>query len=154
MIRKKRVIVVCRDAARAATTNSRFVDEFIGALDDPLPECDIIVVIKGGVDHEDVDACLELLLDIPDADSVLGVERVWEHQPPKTKCVGKGGFLAEVAEWKPGKSRQDSSPAIYASNDTIHVCWRSDLVNRGIMVGDRCVPYVMPPEFSNIGYLL
>ena len=152
MIQKKRVVAVGNDVAIAAVADSRFVDKFVATLDDPPPECDIVVAVAGGVGHEDVDACLELLLDIPDADSVLGVERVWEHQSPKTKRVGKGGFLAEVAKWRPGKSRRDSAPANYVSNDFIHVCWRSTLVKHGSMVGARCVPYVVPSESTGTGW--
>ena len=94
---------------------------------------------------DDIDAAIELLR-IRDADSVIGVVRVYDTHPARMKRI-EDGFLEDFCIPEDESARRQDLPPAYLRNGAIYVT-RRDVVARGSLRGRRQLAFEMPPERS------
>lgn len=95
----------------------------------------------------DIDAAIELLLQFPEADSVIsGYEGTHVH--PMIMYVRSGPYAEPLtAAGASAVRRQDLAP-VYVRNGAVYVTRRDLLLKQGRIYGDRPLLYVMPRERS------
>ena len=99
--------------------------------------------------HEDIDGCIQLLLDSPDADSSVSVYKISDFKPAKIKKIINNRLMQyfKNTEEKTTSRRQDAEPA-YKRNAGIYVAKRFVIMDEGRVWGEHCLAYVMPHERS------
>lgn len=96
---------------------------------------------------DDLDACIEMLNNDINADTVVAVTRVWDGHPDRIKKIVDG----EIQDW-PGTNevleslRQDLTPPAYIRCGSVYAMKRHVLIDEGNRRGNRSIPYIMPAE--------
>lgn len=93
---------------------------------------------------DDIDAAL-LLLERTDADSVLAVTACDDHHPARMYYQRDDATL-ERLPWLQDTRRQDQAP-LWFRDGSIYAC-RPDVIRSGSLVGESCLPLVIPRERS------
>lgn len=98
----------------------------------------------------DVDTCLSLLADRPDADSVVSVCEVPTHWNAQWQFVVRGGQLAPAT----GAALADITPCrqqlvpCYVRNGAVYAFRTEALRRTGTIYGRVCLPHIMPSRRS------
>lgn len=96
-----------------------------------------------------IDEAVEMLL-LSEADSVVSVTPVPGHYNPHWQFrieddvlrVFTGESLTQIIP------RRQDLPTTYTRNGALYVFWHRTLEETGSIYGQRCSPYIMPPEVS------
>lgn len=97
---------------------------------------------------EDIDRAIELLLSNPETDSVTSMVPVNHvYHGFKQKRVTDSGYLEAYFEEENGRTTYDQLPALYVRNCAIYASKVSVLEGKS-MIGEKCIPYHMPAEYS------
>lgn len=95
--------------------------------------------------EDDIRAVIALLADNPEADSVVSVVRVEDAHPGRMyRLDGEGRLESLWPEW--ARVNRQELPAVYLRNGALYAVRRDTLLG-GTVIGDRPVPYPMPPEW-------
>lgn len=96
-----------------------------------------------------VDQAVKLLLDDPEADSVVSVTEVPHQYSPASSMVQKGKY---IVPWQPqdekNNLRQLKQKYLARNGAAIYVFRRSCLIDKGSIYGDKTIPYHMSHEES------
>jgi len=97
----------------------------------------------------DIDGCIQVLLDVPEADSSVSVYAISDFKPAKIKKIVNNRLVQYFpdTEERTTSRRQDAVPA-YRRNAGIYVAKRHVVMEEGRVWGDHCVPYRMSGERS------
>lgn len=91
-----------------------------------------------------VDQALDFLRE-SDADSLVSVCRA-EHSPYWMRTINESGYLQPFVD-NSNYSRRQALPPVYRPNGAIYVT-SPHLIEKGTLLGERVLPYVMEPEDS------
>lgn len=95
--------------------------------------------------EDDIRAVITLLAEHPDADSVVSVVRVEDAHPGRMYRIDDEGRMESLwPEWA-SANRQDL-PDVYLRNGALYAVRRATLL-AGKVIGERPMPYAMPPEW-------
>lgn len=90
----------------------------------------------------DIDGCIDALIANSDhADSAATVHRI--HHPHMLRWC-KNSVLAPVLDGLEGVYRRQDAPAMYEINGLAYAVKRDYLLDKGRVLADRCVPYIVP----------
>ena len=95
-----------------------------------------------------IDACVELLRNHPDADSVRSVSPPEKH-PYRMFRIDGTGYLDAIMKHEhpePYLLRRQDHPPVFHYNCVIDVTKPATIFGKDSMTGDRLLPYVMDPE--------
>lgn len=96
---------------------------------------------------EDINACILLLEQNQDADSVISVVDVKAHHPARMKYLRDGVLIdPPFCEAYENQNRQELEP-MYIRNGAIYLTRRETLLNHSYK-GDKCLAYVMNENAS------
>lgn len=94
----------------------------------------------------DIDQTIELLIG-SNADSAVSVAKLDQEFHPMKLKVLDGDLLLPYLEEERGRMAAHEIPAIYSRNGSVYVTRRAAL-DAGKVIGDECLGYIMPREFS------
>lgn len=96
---------------------------------------------------KDIDKCIELL-DKKKSDSVISVNKLYDHHPARIKKI-ENGYLKNFCIYENEyMMRQDFKPKAYIRNGSIYAVKRDIIVNKLSKWGKKIIPYIMPDERS------
>jgi CMP-N,N'-diacetyllegionaminic acid synthase len=97
---------------------------------------------------KDIEAVVEKMI-ATEADSVIGVTRLWDHHPMRVKKIEDDRLVDFCMYEKPENRRQDLDPPAYIRNGSIYAVKRDVLLATGARYGtEHSRPHVMPAEAS------
>lgn len=98
---------------------------------------------------EDIDNTIELLINNPNADSSVSVVKV-DHMihPVKLKNMTPDKLLLPYFEEEKGRFAANELPDIYVRNCAVYVGRREGLEERGNIIGEKSIGYLMPADRS------
>jgi CMP-N-acetylneuraminic acid synthetase len=137
--------------------NAKSIDVALHALEEMenIDSClfDAIVVLQPTTpfrSSDDIRTSINLLIDNPDADSVISVVNVGAHHPARMKFIENGVLIDPTfCEDYENQNRQELTP-MYIRNGAIYLTRRETLIS-GSYKGKKCLAYEMPPiRSSNI----
>jgi CMP-N,N'-diacetyllegionaminic acid synthase len=94
----------------------------------------------------DIDKAIEKLINT-DADSVVGVSRVYDHHPARLKYI-ENDRLCDFYPEIPESRRQDLEPAAYVRNGSIYAFTKESFLRNGSRIGQNCHPLIMNEDKS------
>jgi len=96
---------------------------------------------------KDIDNCIEKL-DKTGADSVISVQRLYDHHPIRIKKIKNDRIFNFVLTENERIRRQDLKPHAYIRNGSIYAISRDTLKKKKSKIGKVSRPYIMPDERS------
>ena len=93
----------------------------------------------------DIDTCIKKL-DKTKSDTVISVQRLFDHHPIRIKKIKKDRLLNFVLPENERLRRQDLKPPAYIRNGSIYAMTRKTLVEHKSKMGKIARPYIMPEE--------
>lgn len=97
---------------------------------------------------QDIDAVLTKMIET-DADSVIGVIRLFDHHPMRIKKIEDDLLMDFCVYERPENRRQDLQPPAYIRNGSIYAVKRDVLLETGARYGTaNSRPYIMSEETS------
>lgn len=115
-------------------------------------EPDIIVILQPTSPlrtWEDIQLALELLIDNSDADSVVSVQEAPHNYIPEKIMYLENGRLVSYAEDSQNYTTRQALPKYYGRNGAAIYAFRTAVfLKTNSYYGDKCLPYIMPPEKS------
>jgi len=94
----------------------------------------------------DIDTAIELLLSHSEADSVVSVYQVQDNHPARM-YICHGNRLLPYEKEPDARLRQKLRP-VYHRNGAVYVFNRNLIENKGSLIGDNPIAYIMPKERS------
>lgn len=94
-------------------------------------------------DVEDVDKSIEMLVDNPESESVVGVAMSGTIHPAFMVVVGKNGYLQALEPDKQTLRRQDL-PNVYFFEGSVYVSKVDAYLKKKTFYHDKTVPYIVP----------
>ncbi len=95
-----------------------------------------------------IDEALTLLINNPDADSVVSVTEVPHHYNPYFVMKIEDELLKFYNSESVKYTRRQDLPKVYSRNGAIYAFWLKTLKDKNSIYGDICLPYVMDFEKS------
>lgn len=95
---------------------------------------------------EDIDNCISML-EASDADSLVSVVNVGANHPLRMKRIVDGLLVNYIDQGYEDMRPRQLLPPVYIRNGAIYLTRRHTL-ERGSLVGDRCLAYEMPTSRS------
>lgn len=96
---------------------------------------------------DDIDNCIEIL-EKKKSDSVISVNRLYDHHPARIKKISNGYLRDFCIKENEYMRRQDFKPHAYVRNGSIYAFKRNVLVNNLSKSGKKIIPYIMPDSRS------
>ena len=95
---------------------------------------------------DDIEKAVELLRT-GKADSVMSVSKVEDHHPARMKLIGSDGYLEEPSyAAKKFDAPRQSFEAVYLRNGAIYLFMTKLVIEKERIMGDRCLPHIIPRE--------
>lgn len=112
---------------------------------------DIIILLQPTAPlrkYHHIDEALSLLINNPDADSVVSVAEVPHQYNPYFVMKIEEGLLKFYNSESARYTRRQDLPQVYSRNGAIYAFWLKTLKNKDSIYGEICLPYVMDFEES------
>lgn len=133
-----------------ASDTASSADALIEVIGRQTEEYDIIVELMATNPFktvEDIDKCIEMLVDDPAACGVTAVSRVREYHPQRLKTLCSNGYMKDIWTEVPESRRQDLQPEVYIRAGSIYVMYRYRLQEmRQRYYSFNNLAYILPPE--------
>ncbi len=119
-----------------------------------VPDVIILLQPTAPFRHDtDISAALSMILDKPNAESIVSVEEVPSHFSPHYVMKIADGFLTPfLPEGERVTRRQDAPPA-YTRNGQFYIMRHSTLMEKNSIYGDHSIPFVTSHEAVNLDTL-
>ena len=132
------------DKAAAIT----YVDHTLSILEDKFTHIVIIQPTSPFTTGADIDHTIDLLVQNEDADSAVSVMKL-DHaiHPIKLKLKNLDQELVPYLQEEKGKMAEHELPEIFVRNCSVYAS-KIHVINKGKIIGDKCLGYVMPRERS------
>ena len=94
-------------------------------------------------DVEDVDRCIEILLDNPDFESIVGVCKAEDIHPAfMVKLHANGGLISYESEMK--TMRRQELPDVYYFEGSVYLSSVNAYFQKKVFYHDKTLPYIVP----------
>lgn len=94
---------------------------------------------------EDIDACIQMLIDTG-ADSVVSVVEAPHHPFRMKRVVGDNILINYIDQGFEDMRPRQALPPVYVRSGDIYVSWRKVVMEQDTVVGRDCRAYFIPPE--------
>jgi CMP-N,N'-diacetyllegionaminic acid synthase len=133
-----------------ATDTSPAIEYVRHALAVTKGRWDVIVIVQPTtpfVRAEDIDGTINLLIS-KEAKSAVSVMRIEQmHHPFKLKVMDRDGILLPFLQDEGNIKAAHELPDVYTRNGGVYAS-TMDVIEKGMVIGEPCVGYVMPNERS------
>lgn len=132
--------------ANDASPSSDFIIYTIEKLKSEGKEFDYFILLEPTSplrDVEDVDTSIEILINAPDADSIVGICKAEDIHPAFMVKIKPNGLL-EPYEAKMKTLRRQELPDVYYFEGTIYVSKVNKFIEKKAFYHEKTLPYIVP----------